>query len=70
MHPIKDATGRTYDDLMSDPISIHAPYKGCNETKKLMDSVFGISIHAPYKGCNVDIISCKPDDFDFNPCTL
>ena len=33
-------------------ISIHAPYKGCNNLRKDVTSWNTISIHAPYKGCN------------------
>ena len=30
MHPIKDATVKKYSLMLNCPISIHAPYKGCN----------------------------------------
>ena len=32
MHPIKDATVANKDEYLTRPISIHAPYKGCNKT--------------------------------------
>ena len=33
MHPIKDATGIANTKGVGHHISIHAPYKGCNETQ-------------------------------------
>ena len=34
MHPIKDATRETVPNYKEFKISIHAPYKGCNESKQ------------------------------------
>ena len=56
MHPIKDATYANILLISFLDISIHAPYKGCNEVdhiKELED--YPISIHAPYKGCNLPL---------------
>ena len=52
MHPIKDATVASRKLQVSDQISIHAPYKGCNQNQYGTQYHLLISIHAPYKGCN------------------
>ena len=54
MHPIKDATIELLLLKMLRLISIHAPYKGCNQAEVQAEKdVISISIHAPYKGCNL-----------------
>ena len=53
MHPIKDATFVAEKAEPRVSISIHAPYKGCNEHDECRCVLLErISIHAPYKGCN------------------
>ena len=55
MHPIKDATRFFNLCHFERSISIHAPYKGCNESLVRDHQRTYISIHAPYKGCNDDL---------------
>ena len=46
---------RNLVSIVTMPISIHAPYKGCNVVMNMIANGYFISIHAPYKGCNGDL---------------
>ena len=55
-HPGKGATVARPISLVIIPVSIHAPWEGCDKTpnKEVMSAVV-VSIHAPWEGCDLTL---------------
>ena len=71
MHPIKDATHDKSPIGLLYPISIHAPYKGCNVfTKSLSSYVMLFQSMHPIKDATLINVLFLAKRWDFNPCTL
>ena len=52
-HPGKGATRSSCLRRKASPVSIHAPWEGCDFTGVVPSELFGtVSIHAPWEGCD------------------
>ena len=69
-HPGKGATVKGFQMVAECPVSIHAPWEGCDETHNSKGANSCVSIHAPWEGCDQGALRYCALDMGFNSRTL